>query len=205
MSRILLLCLFIVCGCQSYRLVQKPLDFTEKRQKLTRIYRKEHYGDPSPDIYIKPQMVVVHWTAIPTFEGSYRAFAADTLPGARADIATAGNLNVSAHYLVDRDGTVYQLMPDTVMARHVIGLNYCAIGIENVGGTENTPLTKKQLKANAGLIRDLKKTYPIRYVIGHYEYTSFEDNPLWKEKDDHYRTEKTDPGESFMRKLRKRL
>ena len=32
---------------------------------------------------------------------------------------------------VDRDGTICRLMPETWMARHVIGLNYSAIGIEN--------------------------------------------------------------------------
>ncbi len=37
--------------------------------------------------------------------------------------------------MVDRDGTRYRLMPETYMARHVIGLNYYSIGIENVGGS----------------------------------------------------------------------
>ena len=52
------------------------------------------------------------------------------------------------------------------MARHVIGLNHCAIGIENVGGTIDTPLTKKQLKANIKLVNYLKQQYPkIDYSI----------------------------------------
>ena len=89
------------------------------------------------------------------------------------------------------------------MARHVIGLNYCAIGVENVGGTEDTPLTKAQRKANIWLVKYLKSKYDIEYVIGHYEYTDFVDSPLWKEKDDSYRTKKTDPGLKFMAKVRK--
>ena len=112
---------------------------------------------------------------------------------------------VSAHYLIDRDGTIYHLMPDTIMARHTIGLNHCAIGIENVGGTPQTPLTEAQFKSNAWLVRQLSGRYPIEYLIGHYEYTAFEGHPLWMEKDTGYRTEKTDPGPEFMRKIRRSL
>jgi N-acetyl-anhydromuramyl-L-alanine amidase AmpD len=96
-------------------------------------------------------------------------------------------------------------MPDTLMARHVIGLNHCAIGIENVGGTTDKPLTEKQLQANIELIKYLDDTYQFEYMIGHYEYTRFEGHPLWKEVDDGYRTVKTDPGEGFMRSLREAL
>lgn len=148
-------------------------------------------------------MVVVHWTAIPTLERSFNAFKEPTLPNWRPDITSASGLNVSAHFLIDQDGTIYRLMPENIMARHVIGLNHCAIGIENVGGTKETPLTKKQLKANIKLIEFLKKAYPeIEYLIGHYEYTLFENHPLWLEVDDGYRTEKTDPGIEFMAELR---
>jgi len=88
------------------------------------------------------------------------------------------------------------------MARHVIGLNHTAIGVENVGGTEEKPLTDAQLQSNIALVKYLAKKYNIEYLIGHYEYTDFEDHPLWLEKDDGYRTKKTDPGEDFMRKVR---
>ncbi|NNJ38200.1 MAG: N-acetylmuramoyl-L-alanine amidase, partial [Flavobacteriaceae bacterium] len=43
----------------------------------------------------------------------------------------------------------------------------------------------------------------IEYLIGHYEYPLFEGHELWLEKDAGYRTEKTDPGPDFMRKVRK--
>ena len=92
------------------------------------------------------------------------------------------------------------------MARHVIGLNHCAIGIENVGGVANKTLTKKQLKSNIKLIKYLKNKYPnIDYLIGHYEYTFFENHELWLEKDDSYRTEKTDPGKQFLADIRSSL
>ncbi len=90
------------------------------------------------------------------------------------------------------------------MARHVIGLNHTAIGVENVGGTEDLPLTKAQIKANTWLVKYLNKKYPIEYLIGHYEYTNFEDHELWLEMDEGYRTKKNDPGEDFMNAIRKR-
>jgi N-acetyl-anhydromuramyl-L-alanine amidase AmpD len=149
-------------------------------------------------------MVVLHWTAIPSLEKTFDVFNRSTLPDTRKGIQYASALNVSSQYLVDRDGTIFQLMPDTIFARHVIGLNYCAIGVENVG-SEKQPLTKAQLKANVQLIRYLKEKYPIKYVIGHYEYKKFIGTPLWKETNPDYLTQKTDPGVSFMKKVRERI
>lgn len=205
-SSIGILLLFLL-GCSSYKpaVVERPIPFGDTREQLTREYLKERYGLPATDAGIRPRMIVLHWTAIPTLEGSFEAFEPERLPGARGDIQTAGALNVSAHYLIDRDGTIYHLMPDTIMARHTIGLNHCAIGIENVGGTSETPLTEAQFKSNAWLVRQLAGRYPIEYLIGHYEYTAFEGHPLWMEKDAGYRTEKTDPGPEFMRDIRRSL
>jgi hypothetical protein len=42
-------------------------------------------------------------------------------------------------------------------------------------------------------------------LIGHYEYPLFEGHPLWKEKDDGYRTAKIDPGKEFMKNIRDRV
>ena len=194
----------MIC-CQPPQIIEKPIDFGDERQKLTLEYLEDRYGIIQQTPVIDPKMVVVHWTEIPTLEESFSAFYSPTLPGSRPEIADASGLNVSAHYLVDQDGTIYHLMPDTLMARHVIGLNYCAIGIENVGGTSDKPLTDVQLKANIDLIKHLDDIYQLDYLIGHYEYTRFEGHPLWKEVDDGYRTIKTDPGEGFMKSLREAL
>ncbi len=195
----------MACGSTRPVIVERPISFGPDRQALTIAYLKSRYDLPATTPAITPRMVVLHWTAIPTLEGSLEAFQPERLPSARGDIQQAGALNVSAHYLVDRDGTIYQLLPDTVMARHTIGLNHCAIGIENVGGTPETPLTEAQLESNTLLVRFLAKKYPIEYLIGHYEYTAFEGHPLWLEKDSGYRTLKTDPGEAFMDQVRQNL
>ncbi|MDH5597802.1 MAG: peptidoglycan recognition protein family protein [Cyclobacteriaceae bacterium] len=197
--------LIIVSSCSSTpSITQKLVPFNDERIQLTQQYMREHYAYEDERIEITPSMVVVHWTAIPTFEGSYKAFVSPTLPSSRTAIIKAGNLNVSAHYLIDREGGIFQLVPDTIMARHTIGLNHCAIGIENVG-SDAEPLNKKQLRSNRWLIEYLSEKYPIDYVIGHHEYTLFKNHPLWKEKDDNYQTYKVDPGDKFMNKLRKKL
>ena len=204
---IMLVTLFMLTGCKSqssFRIHQKPVQFDSTRKALSLAYLKQHYDMDQQKPTISPEMIVVHWTAIPTFDKSFEVFDPPTLRNTRPDIKSAGALNVSAHYLVKRDGTIFQLLPDTLMARHVIGLNHTAIGIENVG-SKSQRLTKAQLRSNAWLINHLTKKHNIRYLIGHYEYPRFENHPLWKETDDGYRTDKTDPGKVFMRKLRSRV
>ncbi|WP_434037541.1 N-acetylmuramoyl-L-alanine amidase [Formosa sp. 4Alg 33] len=194
---VILLSVFVSCGVQN-KIIDKPIVFNEERNELTLEYLDEHYGLKQTEPTIVPKMIVLHWTVIPTLEQSYEAFKNPLLPNFRTEINSASALNVSSQFLVDRDGTIYRLMPETTMARHVIGLNHCAIGIENVGGSKDLPLTELQVKANIKLVNYLSKQYPIEYLIGHYEYSNFEGHPLWLEKDNGYRTEKTDPGKTFL-------
>jgi N-acetylmuramoyl-L-alanine amidase len=197
-----------VCSCSSsLKIIDKPISFSSDRIALTKEYIKEHYGGRADSITIIPTMIVVHWTAIPSLQKSFDEFDKEMLDSTRADIQKAGMVNVSIQFLVDTDGTVYRLMPETWMARHVIGLNLESIGIENVGGSNGVDnLTDEQLAANEKLIRYVKKKYPsIEYLSGHYEYTRFVSTGLWMEKDSSYRTEKTDPGKRFMTLLRNRL
>jgi N-acetyl-anhydromuramyl-L-alanine amidase AmpD len=199
---VLLALIISSCSIQK-KIIDKPIVFDAEREQLTKTYLLERYGLEKETSEIIPKMVVLHWTAIPTFEGSFDAFYQTKLPNWRPELENVGGLNVSSHFLVAKNGTIYRLMPETTMARHVIGLNHVAIGVENVGGTKDTPITKAQLKSNIKLVTYLKKKYTIDYVIGHYEYTNFEGHELWLEKDDGYRTKKTDPGENFMKKVRK--
>src|SRR6185295_6757423 len=99
----------------------------------------------------------------------------------RKELAKAGLVNVSSHYLVDRDGTIYRLQPETRFARHCIGLNHIAIGIENVGDEAKFPLTDAQVTADAALVRDLATRFPITHLLGHYEVMGFKDNPYYVE------------------------
>ena len=200
----------ILFGCkqipQNINIIPKPIIFNEQRIALTQQYRYDHYGIKSKSIVIQPRMIVLHWTDSKNFKCSYANFYPASLHE-RPDIKHGGNLNVSVHFLVDRDGKIYQLMPTNWMARHTIGLNNIAIGIENVGGEANRDdLTMAQVNSNASLIKFLKMQYPnIKYVIGHYEYGKFRHTSLWQEKDTHYFTYKDDPGKTFMRLVRETI
>lgn len=201
--------LFIVLISNVYALeiINKPIEFTQLRVELTKEYIKKRYNKVVEDINIIPKMIVIHHTALDDFSKSYDRLNPEVLLSDRKDISNASKLNVSAHFLVDSNGKIYSLMPETYMARHVIGLNYSSIGIENVGGQKKgDKLTSKQLEANIKLVKYLKNKYKsIEYLIGHYEYRKFENSKLWLEKDKNYRTIKNDPHKSFMEKLRKNL
>ena len=196
---------FLGCSHATFRIFEKPVVFDEVRKELSIRYLEERYGIIQNFPSIDPRMIVIHWTAIPTLESSFNAMNPSLLPGERTAISSASDLNVAAHFLIDRDGVIFRQLPDTLFARHVIGLNHCAIGVENIGGSE-APLTRAQLKANGDLVRYLVRKHPgIEYVIGHYQYREFEGHELWKEVDDNYRTGKSDPGEKFMSRLHRDL
>ena len=187
------------------RIIDKPIDFGPKRIAMTKEYIKTHYGKTVNDITITPKIILLHWTAEMSFDKSFKRLQPQELLTDRKDIAKASLLNVSSHFMVARDGTIYRLMPENWMARHVIGLNYSSIGIENIGGKDNKSedLTPAQLKSNIALVHYLKAKYPsIEYMIGHHEYREMEGTSLWLEKDKGYRTVKSDPGKKFMSDMR---
>ena len=146
------------------KIIDRPISFDEQRIELTLEYLASHYGLTQIKPTILPRMVVVHWTVIPTMEATFNTFNPSTLPNARADIQSASSLNVSSQFLVDTDGTIYRLMPETTMARHVIGLNHCAIGIENVGPGADGKLTLAQLEANVMLVI-FRKSTPLNSLL----------------------------------------
>jgi len=230
-------CLLLLDACSSVgtqRLAASDINhsfqipFTPSRIQLLKEYAERHYaafyqeeyGSPEfPGLEIDPKVIVVHYTAGSTLEGAFKTFAPETLAG-RPYLDRAGAVNVGIQFIVDYDGTIYQIQPDNYFARHCIGLNHSAIGIENVGHGDITPagltggpqkdglLTENQLESNAHLIRYLKSKYPeIKILIGHSEYRELE-NPshpgheFFYEADPDYRTEKSDPGPNFMRALR---
>ncbi len=177
-----------------------PLAQTEKRDRLNRAYSLEHYGQEITTI--DPKAIVVHWTASPDKDGVYRYFYPESVTEDGKE-----TLNVASQFLVDRDGTIYRLLPETMLARHSIGYNWCAIGIENVGGVgDREDLTREQLIANLVLIRYLKGKYPgITHCWGHYQQKEARESGLYKELVPGYFHEKVDPGPDFMTKLQHNL
>ena len=184
-----------------------PLPNEPKRQALTQLYIEQHCGAHCaradggfPDT-MEPRVIVVHWTASATAKSAWNTFAQPTLSG-RTDLTSGGSLNVSAHYLVDRDGTIFELLPPTRIARHCIGLNHLSIGIENVGDGTKYPITEAQIESNVALIRGLVGEYPITHLIGHHEHNAMEGHPYFQEQNPKYRTTKIDPGNEIMSQIR---
>src|SRR5229473_4311734 len=177
-----------------FRIKDKFINFDQERIQLTIAYRRLHQDPNASDVIIEPKMIILHWTAIPSFNSTWNYFNRNRTEAAREQLAAAGEVNVSAQFLVDRDGTIYRLMPENWMARHCIGLNHVAIGVENVGDGEKFPLTDAQVMADAALVRYLKGKYAIEYLIGHMEYRKMESTPLFLERDPEYRNNKPDPG-----------
>jgi N-acetyl-anhydromuramyl-L-alanine amidase AmpD len=183
---------------------QSPI-FEAERLRLTADYAGRHYGEATA-ILSNPQMIVVHFTKIPTLRKTLDFFRPARIdPKIRRDIAGGGDVNVSAHYLVDRDGSLYQLAAEDILCRHVIGFNHSAIGIENIA-VDAADLTSAQLEANAALISRIVQRQPsIRFLLGHHEYRDYTlpHYQLYREIDPAYRfTDKVDPGPLFMDRLR---
>jgi beta-N-acetylhexosaminidase len=146
--------------------VWKPIPFGAQRKAETASYAKRHYGSSTWRL-TDPHVIVEHYTASESFSSAYSTFSADTPDSELHELP-----GVCAHFVVDKDGTIYQLVPLTVMCRHTVGLNYTAIGIEHVGTSDAEILrTPRQLKASLRLTAWLMGRFGIelRNVIGHNE------------------------------------
>ena len=150
-------------------IVQKPIPFPRERKEQMAAYARRHYDVDSYRLR-DPKVIVEHYTVTSTFQQTFNTFAPDNpdpelkeLPG------------TCAHYVIDRDGTIYQLVPRSIMCRHTVGLNYTAIGIEHVGSSDADVMgNKRQLAASLRLTRWLRCHYGIgtNNVIGHSESLS---------------------------------
>src|SRR5438477_12156347 len=92
-----------VATAQKLKIVDRPIPFTQERIDLSRQYIKQHYGLDVQSLEIVPRVIVLHWTGVGTFNGSYNTFVPATLNGSRPDLAKAGDLNVGIQFLVDRE------------------------------------------------------------------------------------------------------
>jgi N-acetyl-anhydromuramyl-L-alanine amidase AmpD len=109
---------------------------------------------------------------------SYNALGGDPY-SVSAIIEIYTRLGVSSHYIIDRDGVIYQLVPDNDVSYHCgmsrmpdpdgrTGVNAFSIGIELVGGV-NDRFTEPQYVSLQELIVHLKQRYPIGHIVSHGE------------------------------------
>lgn len=152
----------------------KPIPYGAVRRAEMAAYARRHYGIDT--FVLHPRAIVEHVTATNSFSSVWNTFAANSpdpelheLPGD------------CAHFVVDRDGTIYQLVPLDVMCRHTVGLNWAGIGIEHVGLDDAQVLhDAAQMRASLELTLWLMWRYriPLADVIGHAESLT---SPLHRE------------------------
>jgi N-acetylmuramoyl-L-alanine amidase len=160
-----LLALAVALAFVKPHIVWKPIPFGATRKAEMAQYAQRHYGIHS--YVLRPRVIVEHYTASTSFASAYNTFAADT-----PDVELHQLPGTCAHFIVDRDGTIYQLVPLTIMCRHTVGLNYVAIGIEHVGTSDRQILSDAaQMRSSLALTAWLMSRYHIELenVIGHNE------------------------------------
>jgi N-acetylmuramoyl-L-alanine amidase len=150
-------------------IVHDPIPFGSVRIAETRAYAVRHYGLHRARL-IAPKVIVEHMTENASFSATFNTFAPDA-----ADIELHELPGTCAHFVIDANGTIHQLVSLKWICRHTVGLNWTAIGIEHVGYREAGVLGSiKMLRASLRLTRWLQAKYGItdNNVIGHAESLS---------------------------------
>lgn len=148
------------------KIVWDPIPFPASRKREMAAYARRHYGLGTYRL-TDPRVIVEHYTETPDFASTYNTFAPDHPDSELHELP-----NTCVHFVVDRDGTIRQLVPLTIMCRHTVGLNYTAIGIEHVGYSDGEIMRdRSELRASLALTRWLRCRYGIAVgnVIGHSE------------------------------------
>ena len=94
---------------------------------------------------------------------------------------------VSAHYVIGRDGTVYQLVDEKDNSYHAgksslpdgtTNVNSCSIGIEIMTSYTESP-TEQQAQSLLALINGIKKRHTIKYVLRHSDIAPVRKTDPW--------------------------
>jgi N-acetylmuramoyl-L-alanine amidase len=151
------------------RIVWDPIPFGAARKAQMRAYARRHYGIDTYKL-VDPHVIVIHYTESPTFQSTFNTFAPDTPDPELHELP-----NTCAHFVIDRDGTIHQLVSLNIMCRHTVGLNWTSIGIEHVGYSDSEVLdNRRQMAASLALVHWLRCRFDIEIanVIGHAESLS---------------------------------
>jgi len=148
------------------RIVSDHLRFGATRKAETAAYAARHYGERTARL--RPTMIVLHYSESDTYASVRSLFEADQPSRGEAP-------GTCAHYVVEQDGTIHELVPPSLICRHTVGLNHVAIGIEDVGISDAEILhDRAQLRSALALTAWLVGRFHIRIrnVIGHNESLS---------------------------------
>jgi N-acetylmuramoyl-L-alanine amidase len=147
-------------------IVWKPIPFGAARRAETAEYARRHYGIDTWRLR-HPHVIVEHYTAGTTFASAYNTFAQDVPDSELHELP-----GTCAHFVIDTDGTIYQLVRTDTICRHTVGLNWTAIGIEHVGTSDGEILgNPAQIRSSLHLTAWLmwRNGIQLRNVIGHNE------------------------------------
>jgi N-acetylmuramoyl-L-alanine amidase len=149
-------------------IVWDPIPFGATRKAQMVAYVRRHYGSFMKPTWrlIHPHVIVIHYTEA-SYSSTFNTFA-DDVP----DVELHELPQTSAHFVIGADGTIHQLVSLGTMARHTVGLNWTAIGIEHVGYSDAQVLgDRRQITASLRLVHWLRCRYDIQVqnVIGHNE------------------------------------
>ena len=139
-------------------IVARPIPFGPQRRAETAAYARRHYG-PAYATWklVHPRVIVEHYTVNESFSATWNTFAPD-----HPDAELHELPGTCAHFVIDKDGTIYQLVSLDTICRHTVGLNYTAIGIEHVGMSASEILhDPAQMAASLRLTRWLMARYGI--------------------------------------------
>jgi len=150
------------------RIEYDPIPYDRKRKRQMANYSNRHYG--KSEWRLEPRAIVLHYTAGSTYESAFNTFASNAP-------ALGEKPGVCAQFVVDKDGTIYQLTRLYVRCRHTIGLNHVSVGIEMVqedagGGAATSDVIldrRAQARSAVALAAWLKSRYriPMRDLVGH--------------------------------------
>jgi beta-N-acetylhexosaminidase len=150
-------------------IVQSPIPFGTRRKRQMKAYARRHYG-LNTHLLKQPRVIVEHFTASDSFSSAFNTFASNARDSELGELP-----GVCAHFVIEADGTIHQLVDLRYMCRHTVGLNHRAIGIEHVGTSDAQVMGRsRELAASLRLTRWLMGEYAIekRDVIGHAESLS---------------------------------
>jgi N-acetylmuramoyl-L-alanine amidase len=148
---------------------QWRIPFPQKRKDEMAAYARRHYGINSYRL-ANPHVIVEHVAVASSAAATRASFVPD-----RPDPELHELPGLCSHFVVDRNGTIYQLVSLRLMCRHTVGLNWTAIGIEHAGFKDSDVLgDPRQMAASLRLTAWLRCRYGIKLkdVIGHNESLS---------------------------------
>jgi N-acetyl-anhydromuramyl-L-alanine amidase AmpD len=180
-----------------------PIPYDKARKRQMANYSKRHYGKREWRLE-NPRAIVLHYTAGSSYESAFNTFASNGPNNGERP-------GVCSQFVVDKDGTIYQLTRLYVRCRHAIGLNHVSIGIElvqeEVGGSHATSQAildrRAQARAAVRLAAWLRTRYRIasRDLIGH---AMVNDSRFFKDKQG-WRNDHTDWPKAEVKTFRKRV